>query len=323
MHKNRSLICITSCNRLAEVRKYLLPYFNFCIENDGFDFLLSLDGKGEDYLEFCEEWNVPLIYSEEREGVGLSKNRVLKSFPDYKYYFFIDDDVELYDSSIFHDHIRLQEETGYGHFVVTDLKKVTDEEVKYSKKLVYGDYGGGYFNFYEGDALRKVGGWHTLFAKYRRYGHTEHTYRFYKQGLTPYPFIVIKDSVNKLILHNPPHVTDPLQADAYSELIEEEELLIESDLKYFPVKIISKAYHMNIDLAINKQNYIAMKTGTKLYPLLSRSDRRKALSSRLFFLAFLNENWIVKILYILRAFIRYPGNPEIRHWIKTSILKLK
>ena len=80
---------------------------------------------------------------------------------------------------------------------------------------------------------------------------------------------------------------------------------------------------MNIDLLKNKQNDRVLKAGARLYPLLSRSERSKALSSRFFFLAFLSDNSIIKYWYILRAFIKYPGNPEIKHWIKTSILNLK
>ena len=82
----KSLICITTCNRLLYL-KYILPeYIEFCQQNSEFDFLISLDGNSEENIAFLKEQGIPFIYSEEREGVGLAKNG--RTFPRLRLLFF-------------------------------------------------------------------------------------------------------------------------------------------------------------------------------------------------------------------------------------------
>ena len=85
----KSLICITTCNRVSAIKAVIWDYINFCKKNDSFDFLISLDGDDKETVRYCEKHNIPLVYSKVREGVGLSKNRVLKTYSEFDYYFFI------------------------------------------------------------------------------------------------------------------------------------------------------------------------------------------------------------------------------------------
>jgi hypothetical protein len=215
---SNSLICINTCNRLSELKKYILPYIAFANETENFDFVLSLDGKQEDYILFCEKLEIPLVFSDQREGVGLSKNRVLQLFPNYDHYFFIDDDVELINNSIFVAHTRLGElSSEFHHLSSTHLFVTVNQEKKYDRIINYGMIGGGYFNYFKKESLQKVGGWHTDFAKYKRYGHTEHSYRYFNIGLSKYPFTIINECVDFVLVHNPEHVTSPIENEENQE----------------------------------------------------------------------------------------------------------
>lgn len=251
----KSLICITTCNRLLYL-KYILPeYIEFCQQHSEFDFLITLDGKSEEIIAFLKELGIPFLYSEEREGVGLAKNRVLEQFPEYDYYFFIDDDVQLLNGAIFKGYINLAEKHHYAHMSCGEYKHFYGD---FENPTIDGDpfimtnWGSGVFNFFTKTGLQKVGGWHTLFAKYRRYGHTEHTYRFFHSGLNPRPYIVPEQfTQGYLRFRNPPSVTSNT-----SELINPktgynyaEEDLIKSKSSFFPVKTISKYQYIAGDVS--------------------------------------------------------------------------
>ena len=52
------------------------------------------------------------------------------------------------------------------------------------------------------ETLNTVGGWHSDFIKYCRFGHTEHSYRCYNRKMSPAPFVTIKE-VEKDICYAP------------------------------------------------------------------------------------------------------------------------
>jgi len=320
----KALICITSCNRIDEVKKYILPYIDFVNNNEDFHFVLAHDGLSQDYIDFCAEFEIPLIYSDKREGVGLSKNRVLKQFPDFDYYFFIDDDVELFDDRIFSRHISISQKAqpNFHHLSSTSLFEVLDCNFVDNHKVLYNKRGGGYFNFFTKQGLETVGGWHTDFAKYKRYGHTEHSYRFVNSGLSKYPFNVIQQCINMLAVHNPEHVTKPIieRVDPSNELFDLEKKIIESKLDFFPLSTISKFNFNAYSTKTCEKVAIYLNENKHLYPFLNGKNRRRALSSH-YFHGFLVNSKGFRIINLFKSFLLFPNNPAIKHWIKTKLLR--
>lgn len=243
-HNSRTLICITTCNRLLYL-KWLLPdYLAFVQSHSNFDLIVALDGHDEDYIAFCNAHGVPLIYSELREGVGISKNRVLEHFNNYQHYFYIDDDAELLEPNIFHEIINISKETGIPHFSQGGgfgFKEELGRLSGFKYEIIQSKYGSGQFSYFDGEALRKVGGWHTLFAEFKRGGHTEHSYRFYNAGLSPAPFHHIP-ALNDGYMnwHQPEHVTILKNvATSKNSRLKAEEDLIQQKLSFYPAKSLS------------------------------------------------------------------------------------
>jgi hypothetical protein len=306
------LITITTCNRLLEVKKNIVPFLQFCSKNEGFDFVLSLDGEDKDYLEFCDKYNIPLIYSKKREGVGLSKNRVLKLFPNYKYYFFVDDDVEIVDDSIFKIFIEIHKKYDYNHLSYS----VNKNPVLLNKEegVIGGFIGSGAFNFFTRKAIEKVGGWHTLFSKYKRYGHTEYSYRIFFKKLNPYPFVAIKNIEKYILINDPPHVTTPDKSIIKNdnELIKEEQEMINSKQSYFPLKTLSEFYFNGINVSLTKLHPDLNKGR---YYLLEGIDKIKAWGNYFFHRFKIKKNPLCLFLSV----ILYPNNNHLKHWIKQKL----
>ncbi|MGD9494013.1 MAG: hypothetical protein AB7V36_11735 [Bacteroidales bacterium] len=316
----RYLICITSCKRLSELKKFIFPYIKYCNSNLNSFFLLALDGMENEYLDFCNKYSIPLIYSHKREGVGISKNRVLKYFPEYDYYFFLDDDVELLDFSIFADFINVFERTQYHHMSANFLRKETNVSIIEKHMLTFGMYGGAYFNFFTKEGIEKVGGWHTHFSKYKRYGHTEHTYRFFHQGLCPAPFIALTSSNNKILLHNPPHVSEESsQMNNESQLIPDEEDMIAAKTTFFPVTTMSEITFNGYDMNFNKTVDEFLQTHKKHYPLTFGKERRISLAEYYFGMFLRNKCAFEKAKYFLLSLINNPCNIPFKHFLKTKL----
>ena len=309
----KALINVNTCKRLSEVKKNILPFLWFCHENTAFDFVLSLDGNDETYRDFCKQYSIPLIYSIEREGVGLSKNRVLKQFPNYEYYFFIDDDMELLNSEIFAYFISIHQKLHYHHlsYSVNDNLQIIDNEYY---QLHGGFRGGGCFNFYSKEALKLIGGWHTHFAKYKRFGHTEHSYRVFYKDLNPYPYIAIQNISDYLILNDPPHVTNISIEQNQNELIPEEQAMIDSEQTYFPVTTLSDFYFNGFDVSIPHLHPDLQKGR---YALLKGRDKIRAWGSFYFHTFKVTKN----PFYLAVGLLLYPSNNLLKHWVKQIIKK--
>ena len=141
----RALVCITTCQRLPYLRRYLPHFARFCSDDPRFHLLVSLDGDEADTRRFCEQWEVPLLHSDQREGVGMSKNRALERFPDFDYYFFLEDDVELFDELVFPAHVELSQASGIHHFTLFQrggVRKATAQSTA-AGSILHGLYGGG------------------------------------------------------------------------------------------------------------------------------------------------------------------------------------
>ncbi|MFQ5536423.1 MAG: glycosyltransferase family 2 protein [Gemmatimonadota bacterium] len=315
----RALICITTCARLESLQGFLPHFAAFCDEDPRFNLLVALDGTDPAYLRFCDEWEVPLVYSDEREGVGISKNRVLERHPDFDYYFFLDDDVELLDGSVFPAHVDAARATGIHHFSLFQrggVRKPTGESTVEGWRVVHGMFGGGQFNFFTGEGLRRVGGWHPRFAEFRRWGHTEHSYRFWRAGLAPAPFNVLEDLSESCIWHAPPpvsvHKSIPSDED---ELTPMERELIDEELTFFPVTTLS-AHHTNGKPFGRLRRLAALGRSPDRYPLLRGRARRRAYSDFFLWKARHGRGAPSRLLSWIRAVTLWPGNPMIRHHLK-------
>jgi len=318
-----TLITITSCNRIKEVQKYILDYINFCNNNEGFSFLLSLDGNNTEYFKFCDQFEIPLLYSDEREGVGLSKNRVLKRFPNFEHYFFIDDDIEIYNSKLFKQHVDLGNSSSeFYHMSSTEIRILEAEKNINETKILFSNIGGGYFNYFNKKGLDKIGGWHTDFAKYKRYGHTEHSHRFKNAGIKEYPFTVLSECISDLIVHNPGHVTESIgQENEDTELFIEEQQLIDQKLTFFPITTLSEYRFNGFELNYNSKVAEFLTENRRKYPLIKGQERLKCFSSYYFFLSKIKQSRLSKIWYFCLAFVCHPFNPEIKHVIKTKLIR--
>lgn len=312
----KALITITTCNRLSDVKKYIWNYLEFCNKNQDFQFVLALDGKEQAYIDFCEEYAIPLVYSEEREGVGLSKNRVLTQFPNFEYYFFVEDDVELINNIVFSNLIEIHHLTGYLHFCSNHLKNLIKTEIYGAHSLSYSSTGGAQLAFYHKEGITKVGGFNTLFAKYKRFGHTEHSYRFYNAKLQPAPFIFAEDFLDMVLVHNPVSVSQNNISTNENELIQEEQDLIDAGSTYFPLETLSPFYFNQQSLGFNQIVADFLKNNPQKYPLTSKKERKKALGE--FYALKINKknSHFKNLKFAIKSFVYSPMNNELKHAVK-------
>lgn len=308
----KALISIITCNRIGELKKNIIPYMNFAAVNKEYSFVVSLDGCNKEYLDFCNSESIPLIWSDEREGAGLARNRILKLFPEYDYYFFVDDDVELYDLKIFNEIINIHLKTGYHHFSVNHTIGIVKKEKVEKHKITHTLFGGGYFLFYTAESLKTVGGWHTNFIKYKRYGHTEHTYRVYYSKLNPNPFIFSKQFSKMLILNNPVHVSTDENKHNINGLVFEEQNMIDNGQKYFPLTTVSNIYYNNINPNISESKKWIIKPR---YEFIIGIDKKHA-KSVLYFHKFI---YTKNIFYLFASLLYHRDLRKIKTYIYIKI----
>lgn len=319
MEEEKALITITSCNRIDLVKKFIWDYVSFVSRNKKFHFLLALDGSDPEYISFAKNFEIPILFSEEREGVGLSKNRVLKEFPSYDYYFFLDDDIELIDESIFNDCLQIMKKKIYPHLCGNHIKTCLEKEYVDQFTLIEGMTGGGYFTCYSKEGVDKVGGFHTAFVKYKRFGHSEHSYRFFHQGLQPFPFIYYDEGFNKLIIHSPESVSSKanLRLDN-NEWIKEEKDLIDKKNSYFPITTLC-SYEVNGSIESSFQKAIQfLAQNPKRYPLTSGKERSKALAEY-YALMIPKKKGGKKIIPFIKSLWYNPTNVALKHSIKKKL----
>ena len=255
----KNLICITTYKSVDLIKAFIWDYINFSQDNNQYDFIVSLDGHDQATIDYCIKYQIPLLYSTENQGVGISKNRVIKSYGDYDNYFFIEDDIELLNSKVFDLHIKLSQELNIEHFSLFEARRIREQMNVYKHgeyHIIQAMYGGAPFNFFTKKGLATVGGFHTDFAAYKRFGHTEHTYRFVNNGLSQYPFQVIQECLEGYFRWNDPISRIKISVEiSKNRLFVEEEKLIEKKLKYFPVQTLS-SYKIINETNIHKKNKI-------------------------------------------------------------------
>jgi hypothetical protein len=318
----QALVCVTTCQRLRYLRRYLPHLASFCARDSRFSLLVSLDGDGADTRRFCERWEVPLVYSDQREGVGISKNRVLERFPDFDCYFFLEDDVEVVDGRVFPAHVELSQTSGIHHFTLFErggTRKVTTQSMAAGHRVLHGLYGGADFSFYTGAGLRQVGGWHPRFAEYRRWGHTEHSYRFVRAGLAPAPFNVAEDLADACIWHSPPAVTRvdgvPIDAD---QIAAPERELMDQELTHVSVETIS-AHHVNAVPLGRPARLAAVFDAGERYPLVDGGERRQCRSDYNLWRSQSAATLSERASALVAATWDWPANPALRHRLKMAL----
>ncbi len=316
----RALVCITACRRFWALRRYLPHYAEFCDRDPRFELLVTLDGTEPEYVDFCGRWQIPLVYSDEREGVGLSKNRVLERFAEHDYYFFIEDDVELMDGRVFDAHVDMAASSDIHHFSLFargGARKPQSESLIAGHRVVHASYGGAHFNFFTREGLEKVGGWHPLFAEYKRWGHTEHSLRFSTQGLAPAPFNVAEDLARCFIWHYPPMVTRPLNVPIdEDQIVAPERALIEQRIGHVPVTTISPHHVNRVAFARSSELADLMRSGER-YPLVGGRERLACRSDYQLWRSAEADGWVERLFRLVWATLLSPRNPAVRHAIKT------
>lgn len=319
MNDFSALIVITSCKRLDFVKNNIWRYYKFVNTNSNYCFLLSLDGTEQDYIEFAEEYQIPLLYSDEREGVGLSKNRVLKKFNNFDYYFFIEDDVYIQDFNIFKLYIEASCKEKIHHLSLYGATNIIKTVNRTNYNLIHSMIGGAHFNFFTREGLNAVGGWNTVFAKYKRFGHTEHTYRFYHQELQSSPFISIKEALNMILVFDPPHVSKIEITINENGLCSEEQELISQKTKYCQLETLSSFHFNNMNLGFNKKMDDFLNKHKNFFPLSKGKDRSKLLAEFYALRIPKTKNPFKKILFFFKSFFYAPTNVALKHYLKTKI----
>lgn len=315
----RALICVTTCARLHRLRRYLPHLAAFVRDDRRFHLVVALDGADEDYLEFCRRWGVSLVYADAREGVGISKNRVLVRHPGYDAYFFLEDDVELVDGAAFPTQMELARASGIHHFSLFEpggVRRPTGESTVLGTRVVHGLYGGGQLGFYTREALERVGGWHPRFAEWRRWGHTEHSWRVHRAGLAPAPFNVAEELARAFIWHYPPSVSPPdaLPRDE-DQIVAPERALMEEGLDHVPVTTPAPHHDNGIPPGA-PERLAAVLDGEERYPLVEGGERRRCRSDYHLWRAGHARGTVARAAGLARAAVAWPGNPLLRHRLR-------
>ncbi|MEJ2418721.1 MAG: hypothetical protein P8Y45_17675 [Exilibacterium sp.] len=239
------LVCVTTCGRPELLGDCLVPLRQCLSEVRGVDLVVAVDGLSApgnwESLVLAQSLGIACVVADHSEGVGVSKNRVVALLGGYDYYFFIDDDVTVISERLFPGHVELFLESGIHHFSLHDPARLQGElapaKTKSCAVIRHALYGGAAVNFFTRQALQAAGGWHWLFSKLRRGGHTEHSYRIYRAGLCPAPFNFAEGLIDCCIWNNPPSVISATGSGAKvgkNRLYEIENRLIEDALEWIP-----------------------------------------------------------------------------------------
>src|SRR5690606_12650595 len=109
-------------------------------------------------------------------------------------------------------------------------------------EILFSDYGSGAFNFFTSSGLKTVGGFHDSFAAYKRFGHTEHSRRFYLNHLSPSPFILPIELSDCCVWHNPRSSKPDLAANEFGISVVES-MIMDQNLRYYPVNVHERPLH--------------------------------------------------------------------------------
>ena len=296
------------------MKKFIWNYLSAINSNQDLSFVLALDGDDSEYIEFCNKFDIPLIYSEEREGVGLSKNRVITQFPNFDYYFFIDDDVELLNKAVFMELVEVMKKQNIHHLCANERHEINDIETLDRAQIVTTVKAGGYFTAYSRIAIDKIGGWHPHFAKYKRFGHSEHSYRTVFSGLQKSPFIFIANQYDSILLHSPPSVTE-----IEEELIKDELEMIEKKQDFHPIVTLSNFHFNQKPIGFNQKANEFLESNSRKYPLTDGKERRNGLAEHYFLKMKVTKSNSQKVKFFFKSIFNNPLNTPFKHWVKQKL----
>jgi hypothetical protein len=216
----------------------------------------------------------------------------------------------------------MAQESGIHHFslfVRGGTRKPIGESVIDGQRVVHCLFGGADFNFFTGEGLKRVGGWHPCFAEYRRFGHTEHSYRFFRTGLAPAPFNVAEELDNACMWHFHPSVSSGRGVVLNEDQIAlPERTLIDAGLEHVEVQTISP-HHFN-DVSFGElDRLVATLAPGERYPLIGRADRREARSDYYLWTSETARTFNRRVLAFVAAAYNWPSNPALRHMVKTAL----
>jgi hypothetical protein len=180
-------------------------------------------------------------------------------------------------------------------------------------------YGGGQFSFYTGSGLRTVGGWHPDFAALRRWGHTEHSFRFMRTGLAPAPFNVAEGLADHCIWHYPPTVTRvegvPVDAD---QIAAPERALIDQAIRHVPLRTIAAHHHNGVRFGPPRKLADVLR-GRGRYPLVAGAERRRAVADHLLWKSRTASGVLGRAWALVRGALLAPGSPDLRRRLRELI----
>jgi hypothetical protein len=223
------------------------------------------------------------------------------------------------DGSVFAAHVALADGLGIHHMSLFE-PRIGRQPIGDSflsgctvRHYLYGDAA---LNFFTRHGLDRVGGWHPRFADYRRWGHTEHSYRFSRVGLAPAPFNVPLCLTATCAWHSPPSVTRiPGMSFDQEDIAAPERDLIQQELAFVPLQTLSR-YRYN-DVPLGPLNVLAdALNGDDRYPLLQGTERRRAYSDYYVWLLRNARNPLKRVVAGAAAGLLSPSNPEWRHEVK-------
>jgi hypothetical protein len=251
---------------------------------------------------------------------------VLERFTEYDYYFFLEDDVEVLDGSVFAHHVALMRSSGIHHMALFDEdaggERVCESSVL-GERIVHFRYGSAEFNVFTSEGLAQVGGWHPLFAQYRRWGHTEHSSRFARTGLAPAPFNVAVGLANACIRHRPASVTawrGAADIDEHGISLPERQLIQEA-LTHVPLQTLA-SYHVSDMPPGQAVRLAAILNQRDRYPLLSGAAHRQAIADYLVWRSS-TVRGAARVPLLLAAGLVSPRNIALRHAVKIGLLSLR
>lgn len=139
-------------------------------------------------LEDCLWWNP------ERLGIAKSKNKCLELLGECDYYFLFDDDCYPIHKEFYNYCINASKQDGLNHLIYAK-DKVLNGQIKVVETVnnhISFESGTGCFLYFTKKVIEKIGGFNE---GYQIYGneHNGHSYRIFKEGLTPAPYISLKE----------------------------------------------------------------------------------------------------------------------------------
>lgn len=215
-------ICVSTCDRLDYLKK--------CVDSlSGVDAVLCVCNDGAESVDDVVPSNAKVLKTDKpRSGISINKNLGLKYLleQDCDYFFLIEDDCFVKDTSVFERYIDASKKTGIQHFnygpgtpfnrkqnVEFDLhnRDSLDQSAEPNPRTII-DYGdikiplythiAGMFSFFTRKTLEEVGLMDEDY--YNAWEHVDHTYRIIKNKMHPpfWYFADIENSEKYLSEHN-------------------------------------------------------------------------------------------------------------------------